>query len=156
MGALDLVIVYLPAGNDTDTREQRLYMMNQLKASIAPNNEVLTIMMGDWNFVREHRDRFSFEAKDYTGKSDQREAKAFEKNFIEEGHFVEWEQEYYTHENGLARSKLDRHYSNHALFDQLDRNYDNYALPHKGNSDHRPVAFSRTTAIKEKGGTPTI
>ena len=60
--------------------------------------------------------------------------------------FHELEQPNFTHVNGLARSKLDRVYTNHEVHDQLDRNYECYTMPYVSCSDHKAVNFSRTTS----------
>lgn len=57
----------------------------------------------------------------------------------------------YTHDSGLARSRLDRVYANHHVADHLDKIFTCTALPWTPLSAHRPLSFSRSTPRRKKG-----
>ena len=54
-GGLDLYVCYLPTGSMNE--EQKQQAINKLRDTIAHNDEVLSILMGDWNFVMNNEDR---------------------------------------------------------------------------------------------------
>ena len=67
-GALDIIVAYMAIGLGLQAdRAARLRSYKILKENIAPREEVLTILLGDWNWVAEDRDRWCFESKSWTG-----------------------------------------------------------------------------------------
>ena len=77
-GALDLIIVYLPSGSDAEKKKLRMQYMEALGRKILPKNEVLTLMMGDFNFVTRTEDRISKDTGAPSGDKDKEEAQTFE------------------------------------------------------------------------------
>ncbi len=88
-------------------------------------------------------DSWSLSSARWSGDTDQAEAAQWKAELWSPHGFSELFQPTMTHQNGLARSRLDRVYSNHGLYDQLDREYHSLALPRTGVSDHRPISFGR-------------
>ena len=156
-GSLDLIIVvYLASGADSAIRAARHRSISLLDASIADKASVLSITMGDFNFVERNDDRWCNEDKAWTGSRDKKESEDFQNNVCAKHGFHELIQPVLRHRNSAGRSRLDRVYSNHALFDQLDRVYECVALSATTLSAHRPIAFSRKIPKKERRDTPII
>ena len=146
-GSLDLYTIYMHTGRQTEARTQ---VARSLAAAMRPQSEVLSVMMGDWNFVMDTTDRFEGEEARWTGGQDAREAATFASLFSQPHGFVELDQPDFTHESGRTQargaSRLDRVYSNHHLMDQLDHEWGCSALRWvKRLSHHRPVSFFRRT-----------
>ena len=144
-GSLDLFTVYMHTGRQTEARAQ---VTRALATAMRPQSQVLSIMMGDWNFVVDTTDRFEGEEARWTGRQDAVEAAAFASTFGLPHGFVELDQPEFTHESGRTQargaSRLDRVYSNHHLMDQLDHEWGCSALNWtKRLSHHRPVSFCR-------------
>ena len=144
-GSLDLVVAYLPTGSGTDGEKKRL--LDVLLHNMAPREEVLTLVMGDWNFVTDNVDRFSSSIKTHTGQTDKPVADHFHKSFIATALLAELEQDAYTHQNSLGSSRIDRIYSTHCISDQLDRHFSINALHKSPLSTHRPLIFSRKSRL---------
>ena len=102
--------------------EQKQLTINKIRDTIADSNEVLSILMGDWNFVMTHEDRLCLSTMQFTGNSDRPLARNFQ-SLLDTHQLHELEQLAYTHENSIAQSKIDRVYINHHLADQLDRQF---------------------------------
>ena len=62
-GSLDIVTVYMPTGQ---AAQERAAVRDQIVAHIRPESRALMVMIGDWNFVRETRDRLHFDAESWT------------------------------------------------------------------------------------------
>ena len=139
-GALDLYVCYLPTGSMNE--EQRQHTINKIRDNIAPNDKVLSILMGDWNFVMNNEDRLCLSTMQFTGNSDRPLARNFQ-TLLDTHQLHELEQLAYTHENTTAQSKLDRIYINHHLADQLDKQFSASTLPRTRLSTHRPITFAR-------------
>ena len=75
-GALDLYVCYLPTGTQSDSEKQLI--LNKLRETLHPSDAVLTIMMGDWNFVMEPEDRLCLRAMDFIGHADRPLARSFQ------------------------------------------------------------------------------
>ena len=153
-GSLDLFTVYMHTGRQTAARTQ---VARALAAAMRPQSQVLSLMMGDWNFVMDTTDRFEGEEARWTGGQDAVEAATFASTFNQPHGFVELDQPEFTHESGRTQargaSRLDRIYSNHHLMDQLDHEWGCSALRWtKRLSHHRPVSFFRR-AKSEDGET---
>lgn len=54
-GALDLYTCYFPTGTSEEQEHKRL-LVQKLKRSVAPRDAVLSVLMGDWNFVMNAED----------------------------------------------------------------------------------------------------
>ena len=145
LGALDIYVTYMQVGTDQEDKLARKNTINAISMAMAAREQTLSLIMGDWNFVMDKVDRWSKCSGSWSGSGDALEAKAFLDDFVKPHRLHEWLQPAMTHECSLARSKLDRVYSNHSVSDQLDRAYGCVALPWTACSAHRPVAFSRKT-----------
>ena len=141
LGSLDLVVLYMPTGA---AQEERARIRRAIRHGLRPREAALTLMFGDWNYVSENADRFGHEGARWAGMHDLPEQRQFEQEFGDGRGFTELEQEAYTHQSAIGRSRLDRVYSNHFLCDQLDRDWGCVALPWAPTlSAHRPIAFFR-------------
>ena len=69
-GSLDIVTVYLPTGQ---AEQQRAAIRDRASMFIRPAARALTVMIGDWNFVREARDRIHFDSGAWNGGQDEQE-----------------------------------------------------------------------------------
>ena len=141
-GALDLYVCYLPTGTQADVLAQKTQIINSLRDNLAPHDQVLSILMGDWNFVMETEDRLCLHTMDYTGRSDKPLARHFQ-SMLDTYELHEIEQPAYTHENSTAHSRIDRIYMNHHVSDQLDRQFSASTLPRTNLSTHKPITFAR-------------
>ena len=122
--------------------EQKQQAICKIHDSISPNDNVLSILMGDWNFVMNNEDRLCLRTMEFTGNSDRPLARNFQL-LLDTHQLHELEQLAYTHENTTAQSKIDRIYINHHIADQLDRQFSASALPRTRLSTHRPITFAR-------------
>ena len=139
-GALDIYVCYLPTGSQTEN--EKLHIINKLRDCLAPNDTVLSILMGDWNFVMETEDRLCLRTMEFTGRADKPLARNFQA-VLDNYQLHELEQPAYTHENTTAHSKIDRIYINHHVADQLDREFSAATLPRTKLSTHKPITFAR-------------
>ena len=143
-GAIDIVVMYLQTGNDHSTDQRaRISSMKKLAPHIASRAEVLTILMGDMNFVIDEQDRWTIQSKQWSGARDAPDQKAFVETLQIPSGLQEWHQEAYTCFTGLALSRLDRVYSNHHGTEQLDRTFQCGLMSKTEHSVHKPVVFSR-------------
>jgi len=145
-GALDIYVCYLPTGSEHE--DQKQYVIRRLRESLAPNNSVLSILMGDWNFVMQDEDRICLRTMQFTGGSDRAIARSFQ-SLLDEQHLHELEQLAFTHENTTAQSKIDRIYINHHVSEQLDRQFSASTLPRTRLSTHKPITFARTSRLSQ-------
>ena len=139
-GAVDMYVCYLPTGSQNE--DQKLHTINSIRESLAPNNTVLSILMGDWNFVMHDEDRLCMRTMQFTGNTDRPLARNFQA-LLNTHDLHELEQLAYTHENSTAQSKIDRIYSNHHIADQLDKQFSTATLPRTHLSTHKPITFAR-------------
>ena len=142
-GSLNVIVVYLDSGNTTEAASCRSDALRKIAASIRPQNEALTLMTGDFNYVSCKMDRWSKGEGCWTGARDEGQQANFEELLMGPCGFHEMHQFQFTHDNASARSRLDRVYSNHHVVDQLDRQYACSALLWTRLSAHRPISFSR-------------
>ena len=144
-GNLDIFCCYYPTGDKVKSSD-RQKVSHSISANIASKDEVLTILSGDFNFVEHNTDRWNLQGGGWTGLKDGGETKFFQKNVCQPNGLVEWEQGQFTHENGQARSRLDRVYCNQHISLQMDRNITCSVLEwDKKVSHHRPISFRRMT-----------
>jgi exonuclease III len=141
-GSLDIFVVYLQSGEEGSV--ERAAAIRKLAASIQERKSVLSVVLGDFNYVPSKRDRISKSTGEFTGHRDERDEEEFQRLIAVPYQMHELEQEHFTHDNAQVRSRIDRIHSNHHVVDQLDRWYSCAALAWvKGLSAHRPVSFSR-------------
>ena len=140
-GAMDLYVLYLPTGSEATA--ERAQIMHTINEAVAPRSKVLSLLFGDFNYVECDRDRWNKDQSEWTGKRDANDVKEFENTLHRHQLFHEIHQPAFTHENAMARSRLDRVYSNHFISDQLDRSYTCTALQWTPLSAHRPISFAR-------------
>ena len=152
-GSLDIVIAYLHTGA---ARHERAQAIRMLSARLQPQESALTILMGDFNFVVDEKDRWNKQTAVWSGAPDLEEAREFQQVLLTPHGFNELLQPLATCDTALARSRLDRVYSNHHTSDQLDRSYACSALSWNTLSAHRPVAFSRTKPKHDDTKNPII
>lgn len=139
-GALDIFVIYLASGD----RGSRLDTMRRVAVAMKERGAVLSVMVGDFNFVTSSRDRFNKDAASWIGHGDEEKQAQFIAGFEEGFGMYELAQEHCTHEDAFARSRLDRFHTNQHLTEQLDRYYLCTALEWvKGLSAHRPISFAR-------------
>ncbi len=144
-GCLDIFVLYLTTGNNAEAKDERAKQARLLARHIAPQSDRLSLVLGDFNFVTEKEDRVSKASGQCSGTYDLQEKELFEDILWKPKGFNELRQPHFTHESGLARSRLDRVYSNHFLVEQLDRFYACYTLPIPANlSAHTAIAFEKT------------
>jgi exonuclease III len=143
-GALDIFVLYHHTGSSALAKAARDSTRTNISAAVRPQPEVLSILMGDFNYVAHKRDRFSKVDANWSDNEDATEERRFCRILRDPFGFCELEQEEYTHDSARGRSRLDRIYSNHHLTDQLDRRIGCAALAWvRQLSAHRPVAFFR-------------
>jgi len=154
-GDLDLFSIYMPTGNQAregNLRTARDTLRSKISMTLRPRTHALSILAGDFNYVTDPEDRFTKKTMSWSGGKDECEQLDWASR-VEEVHGIhEIYQPMATHDCGLARSRLDRIYSNHHTGDQLDSKYGCACLdwaPHL--SSHRPVTFFRC----RQGGSKT-
>ena len=146
-GSLDIFAVYMQSGSDPSNRNARKHSIQILGNNIQPQDSVLSIVCGDFNFVEHNQDRWAKGDGHWTGNRDRVETETFTQISRNRG-IHELQQHCFTHECATARSRLDRIYMNNPVSDQLDRVYSCYALPATTISAHRAVVFSRIAPTK--------
>ena len=148
-GNLDIFCCYYPTG-DSASPAHRQDVSQIIGQHIAAQEEVLTILCGDFNFVEHEMDRRNLQGAVWSGGKDANEAAFFQDKVCRPRGLVEWEQGQFTHENAKARSRLDRMYCNQHLSMQLDRHIQCSVLEwDKGISAHRAISFRRTTPAEK-------
>jgi exonuclease III len=125
LGALDVINVYLHTG---DAKAERAATMRALARLIRPPDRALTIILGDWNFVRESSDRFNVQAEEWSGEADTAEHRLFDLHLFSKAGLYEVEQSDMTHKSALGVSRLDRAYVNAHLADLTFRPWSTAAM----------------------------
>ena len=87
-GALDLYCVYL----DDQSAAAGRHSFDLISETLLPANEVLTLIIGDFNFVDHANDRTCKETGQPTGAKDIVDAKLFQENVLQKGQLFEVEQ----------------------------------------------------------------
>jgi hypothetical protein len=100
-------------------------------------------MIGDRNFAAEAKGLYCTTHGKWTGGTDKQNQNDWSRHVQKTSGMHELFQPHCTHENALARSRLDRVYTNHFTSEQLDRQFTCTALPWNRLSAHRPISFSR-------------
>ena len=140
-GALDIYVAYFPTGSDAGPERRRI--IQTLSEHMEQQQEVLSLIMGDFNFAARPKDRWCKEQAQWTGGRDSQDADLFEELLCKRYNMKEIQQPAFTCDTPLARSRIDRVYSNHHTSDQLDRSYGCNVLAWTSLSQHRPISFSR-------------
>ena len=115
LGALDIFVVYLASGSAG--KAQRLDSIHKVGEAIKDKNNVLSIVTGDFNFVENMKDRFCNTEESHTRDRDRDEANEVARSWkFKHGLFARANEEY-TCRSSMARSRIDRRYSNHHVSD---------------------------------------
>ena len=141
-GEFDIFCVYL----DTNSSVNRHNSIRMIGNATRPKEQVLSIIVGDFNTVEHNEDRWNLNAGSYSGtNNDNANDAAVFKEVLREGHgFHEWDQPFFTCEAGGARSRIDRMYTNQHISYQIDRNCSCSALEWNLDlSRHRAISFAR-------------
>ena len=153
-GRLDMVVLYLHTGN---ARKDRDSLRHQLLPHLRPPNEVLTLIIGDWNFVTTQTDRMGFAEAKWTDGTDGDEHKDWRKELLDPLSLHEVWQEEMTHQTTLGSSRLDRAYANFHIAEQLYAGWSTTPLPWcKSLSTHRPILVIRCTDTSNANGKRTL
>jgi len=154
LGSLDLVAVYLKTGDGKAERDARRRAIHLLSLKLRTPDQALTVMAGDWNFVREKGDRVDLEhSRISQAEADEAEHEEMMNTLLTPFRLHEIHQEAMTHCSSRVTSRIDRVYTNIHLADQLTRKWECSALEWcKDLSTHRPIHFSRTGEKAEGGG----
>ena len=156
-GQLDIYSVYMETGASVIAKRCRQKGAQTIANHMAPRSQRLSLITGDFNFVTHPSDRVSLTSGQWSGSEDAKEAEYWNTELWDPSRCSELRQSKFTHCSGLARSRLDRAYSNHHVYDQLDRNYWCHTLPHNPNlSAHCPISFGRRKPHAESAKKQTI
>ena len=164
-GNLDLVVCYLPTGVARSLhpgiasacpstphlcdvppailRAQREAMVRRIPPLLRPT-EAMTVLGGDFNFVVSNEDRWNKSSGEFTGHHDSGEA-AHWRRTVASSLLYELVQLEPTHEGPVSFGRLDRVYTNQPVVSQLDKRVFAVLLPWSDLSQHRPLAFGRTS-----------
>ena len=154
LGDLDIYTMCMPSGGERPAREG---LAHRIATTLRPQSQALSLMLGDWDFVVDPKQRFSRAPAEWTGSPDNAEAEAFADLFGKTHHFHELEQDGFTHASARGISRLNRAYSNHHFMDQVDREWGCAALSLvKTLSNHRAVSFFRRSRIPNGDGEKPI
>ena len=107
-GNLDIICTYLDATSSAARRKA----IHKLASHLRPQSTTLSILLGDFNFVMDPKDRWSATAGDWADNGDGGDASLLQDEILEPFGLVEWEQEHYTCDAKGAKAKLDRIYVN--------------------------------------------
>lgn len=143
-GSLDVFSIYMPTGA---AKEERARIRLQLARHIRPQDRALSVIIGDWNFVREREDRYSTLNEDWTGERDSLEHQEMVAQLLQPFGLYEMMQPAVTHRSVLGVSRLDRAYINAHVVEQEFRPWTVAAMDWTGNlSAHRPLELARRQA----------
>ena len=140
-GSIDIGVVYLPTGAAKGDRDR---IQTALAKALRPAQRALTVLVGDWNFVRETEDRMNLADAGWTGQADITEHDQWTEAVFHPFSFYEAWQAEMTHRTTLGTSRLDRAYVNGHSAEQQYAAWGTTALawcPHL--STHRPLEVAR-------------
>lgn len=167
-GGLDLYTLYFATGSDAEVvprgavasaagavppADQRRAMRLAIARAMAPQSEVLSVLMGDWNWAPRAEDRWCKTSGRWSGARDAPEEHHFREVLADPFELCEVHQAAPTHDCASARSRLDRVYWNQHGLEQLDRTL--YCCPLEWVprlSAHRAVAFGRRAPQRHDSG----
>ena len=125
-GALDIFTCYLTAGSTTDDRKERVDTIKKISDHIDSQNEKLTIIVGDMNFIEQSEDRYNahFVKEEKRRRTwDKEETDALKELWTFRRGMCERTQNDFTYRLAGAFSRLDRVYTNHHTADQLNHHF---------------------------------
>ena len=178
-GALDILVVYFHTGaNDKLTEHDlqgvpsrskdsikafphlRSLLRERLAQNVVDQNDALTVIGGDFNYVTSTQDRTSLSSAEESGRRDSSEEAHFQSILATKFGFHEMFQGEPTHASSNSRARLDRIYTNQHVAEQLDRHLRVSALEWRSDlSHHRAVFFSRSSPqrlpVAERGVSTT-
>jgi exonuclease III len=152
LGRIQIGIVYLPTGS-SGGKDDRQHIILKITSKMKDWKDALQILVGDFNFVVNPRDRYSGDPPSFSGDNDKAEAKQFDKVLLSLG-LRELYQPEPTYRNSKdCRSRLDRVYTNIDTYEWLDREIGIVALDWDDkHSRHRAIsAFRKSADIKAPG-----
>jgi hypothetical protein len=155
LGRIQIGIVYLPTGASGGNVERQAVIL-KISSEMNQWKHALQILVGDFNFVVNSRDRYSGDPPSFSGDNDKAEAKQFEKSLLPLG-LSEMYQPEPTYRNSKdCRSRLDRIYTNMDTYEWLDREIGCVALDWDDkHSRHRAIsAFRKSADMKAPGDIP--
>ena len=127
-----------------------------IKAHIKDKKEALTLLFGDFNTVKAKEDRWSYQTGRWTGDRNAGEETHWANNVERVHGLYEIAQDAPTFDGALARSRLDRVYTNQHHSGQIDRITGAVVLNlMKVASDHRAIAFARRAPHPDKLKAPS-
>ena len=160
-GALDLFIVYFHTGVHVfpqdlkdaglNVQEQhvtsahlREALRHRISRKIRPQDQTLSFLMGDFNYVMDPADRICLDTTAVTGTRDRHEAQQW-RSLVESRHNVhELYQPEMTYASPNSRSRIDRFYCNQYEVEYMDRSFACTALSwDPALSRHRPISFRK-------------
>ena len=140
-GSLDIGVVYFPTGAAKEARDR---IQTALTKALRPAQRALTILIGDWNFVRETDDRMNLADAGWTGQADTTEHDQWTEAVFHPFNFYEAWQSEMTHRTTLGTSRLDRAYVNGHTAEQQYAAWGTTALAWCSHlSSHRPLEVAR-------------
>ncbi|CAK0890248.1 unnamed protein product, partial [Prorocentrum cordatum] len=146
-GSLDIAVLYLPTGHASD---ERAAIRASVIRDLRPRDRATTMLIGDWNFVREANDRLNLSDAEWSPGSDVEEHRDWATALFEPLGFHEVFQPECTHRTSSSTSRLDRAYVNTHIADQLYRTWTCTALDWCSRlSHHRPIETARRTPGQE-------
>jgi len=163
-GNLDLWTVYMATGtartdglvrkrsklkHDASTKDQRKERREALAAHMMEVGKALSTVAGDLNTVTSQVDRWGGDQALRQGKRDRQEENHWREKVAIPLHLHEFWQEEPTFEHNGGKSRIDRVYSNMPVADQLDKHGVAALEWTPITSNHRAVAFARTTTTDE-------
>ena len=157
-GSLDIVVLYLKTGNGPEHRKEREDTIGKVSRFLRPQSEALTIVMGDWNFVREHEDRVNLEHWDpEANRQDVREHDRVAEILLDPKGLWEVYQSETTHHSTLCASRIDRVYANPHLSCNYTGEWRSRAMDWcKELSTHRPIEIQYKVHGEDKAGGRTL
>ena len=146
-GDLDIFSIYLPTGN-SGGKSGRIEIIKLISQKYLRDREIcMSIVMGDFNHVNSHGDRYSTE--EFTGNSDKLEGKETD-DYLGQHGLKEIEQPLPTYRGDGIHSRTDRIYSNHHTVYQLDSDLGATTLDWDDFlSRHRPILGFRRIKIND-------
>jgi len=155
-GSLDPYVVYNFSGSSAPSLAARHNLATVLERELASPHETRSLFFWDFNSVEDTKDRWCKRSATWTGQHEDNEAERFRDAVLARHSLHELQQPHMTHENNIARSRIDRAYSNHHILEQLDRAFPCVALEPNPYSAHRPISFSRHSRKNGDNDTPSL
>ena len=140
-GSLDLVTVYLYTGA---ARPQRREVMHKLRRALRPQSRALTVLIGDWNFVKDPQDRINLRDAEWSHTQDEEEHQEWAEGLFSPMGLREVPQPDLTNRTTIGAARIDRAYQNSHLAEQQFSEWSTTALGWQDRlSTHRPIELAR-------------